>query len=106
MPGLRQRQPAHRNRKLLDVAHEAPCFIGLSRTCGNHASVPAHSDSLSHGRGVGQKSHDCLAVSCCPDCHVMFTRERLGIAGYELLWARAFAEYQVWLWTNGKLRVA
>jgi hypothetical protein len=97
----------HRDRRLLDVAHEAPCMLQLGAPgCGNHPSVPAHSDLLSHGRGAGHKSHDCLAVPGCPACHAVFNRGHLGRAGYEEAWAAAFARYTVWLWQHGKLRLA
>lgn len=106
MNDLRQREPAYRNRKLLDLAHEAPCFLRIAQIgCSANPSVPCHSDILEHGRGVGQKSHDCLAVAGCPACHAEFTREKLGREGYLLTWVRAFARYMVWLWVNGKIKV-
>lgn len=97
----------HRNRALLDIAHEAPCFLLLgAKGCGEYPSVPCHSDLQRHGRGVGHKSHDALAVSGCPACHAVFTREHLGRVGYEEAWRMAHERYTVWLWTEGKLRVA
>jgi hypothetical protein len=97
----------HRDRKLLDVAHEAPCFLLLGVVgCGTNPSVPCHSDELRHGRGAGHKSHDCLAVPGCPACHNAFTRQNLGREGYVAAWAAAFERYQLWLWTNRKVRVA
>lgn len=96
----------YRNRKLLDVAHEAPCFLRLAPTCGQFPSVPCHSDELRHGRGAGHKSHDCLAVPGCPDCHALFNRANLGRDGYERTWQHANEKYQVWLWTERKVRVA
>lgn len=104
MPGLRQREPRYENRKLLDVAHDAPCFLILGTPCGVHPSVPCHSDMLSHGRGVGNKSHDYFAIPGCPDCHALFTREHLG-EHYEARWRDAYERYQDWLWRNGKLKV-
>ena len=69
----------HRNRALLDIAHEAPCMLLLgAEGCGNHPSVPCHSDAQRHGRGAGCKSHDCFAVPGCPACHTAFTRANLG----------------------------
>lgn len=97
----------HRNRQLLDLAHEAPCMLLLgAKGCGANKSVPCHSDMLEHGRGAGLKSHDCLAVPGCPPCHAVFTREHLGRAGYAEAWAKAIARYLLWLWENGKLRLA
>ena len=97
---------SYRNRKLLDLSHEAPCFLQLDTVgCGTNPSVAVHSDMLRHGRGAGHKGHDCLAVPGCPACHAVFTRARYGKAGYEEIWRNAFERYQVWLWTQGKVKV-
>jgi len=96
----------HRDRKLLDVAHDAPCFLLLGAPgCGNHLSVPCHSDALEHGRGAGHKSHDCLAVPGCPACHSIFDRAHLGREGYLHAHAQALARYTVWLWETGRLKL-
>lgn len=79
--------------------------LGVSG-CGEHPSVPCHSDLLRHGRGVGHKSHDCLAVPGCPACHGAFTRANLGQAGYESAWVAALERYLVWVWENRKVKVA
>lgn len=97
----------HRNRALLDLAHDAPCMLLLGfKGCGADRSVPCHSDMLRHGRGESHKSHDCLAVPGCPVCHAGFTRGELGRAGYDVAWSMAMERYLVWLWTNGKVKVA
>lgn len=93
-----------RSRKLLDVCHEAPCFLLLAPNCGANPSVPCHSDMLEHGRGVGHKSEDCLAVPGCPACHELFTRKHLGRDGYLATWSRAFVNYVIWQWKNGKVK--
>lgn len=97
----------HRDRRLLDLSHEAPCFLQLGVPgCGNHPSVPCHSDMQRHGRGVGHKSADLFAVSGCPACHAAFTRANLGRDGYEWAWQRAHERYLLWLWENNKIKVA
>ena len=97
----------YRNRKLLDIAHDAPCMLLLEvEGCGNHPSVPCHSDMLRHGRGVGHKSHDCFAVPGCPACHAVFTRAEMGREDYDFAWRNAFERYQVWLWSDGRVKVA
>ena len=95
----------HRDRKLLDMAREAPCMLELAPTCGNFPSVACHSDSLQDGRGVGHKSHDCLAIPGCPDCHALFTRKHLG-NDYWFKHATALKRYIVWMWENGKVKIA
>ncbi len=97
----------HRDRTLLDISHDAPCMLQLGVPgCGNHRSVPAHSDMLRHGRGVGHKSADIFAVPGCPACHAVFTREHLGRIGYEEAWLRAHERYLVWLWDEERIRIA
>ncbi len=94
----------YRNRKLLDVAHEAPCCLLLAECgCSRDPSVPCHSDMQRHGRGAWHKSGDHFAVSGCPVCHTLFTREHLGRDGYEQAWLRAHERYQTWLWETGKI---
>jgi hypothetical protein len=95
----------HRNRKLLDIAHDAPCFLNLASDCGKDKSVPCHSDMLRHGRGVGHKTHDCYAIPGCPACHNLFTREHLGGDSYGAVWAESFENYVLWLWQNDKIGV-
>ena len=96
----------YRNRNLLNLSWEAPCFLQIAAPCGQDKSVPCHSDLLRHGRGVGHKSADCFAVPGCPNCHAIFTREHLGKGGYEEVWIRAMERYLVWLWENGKIKTA
>ena len=97
----------YRNRKLLDLAHEAPCFLQLGADgCGADKSVPCHSDSMRHGRGVGHKSGDEFAVPGCPACHAIFTRKDLGREEYLVRWLAAHERYQTWLWESGKIKVA
>jgi len=97
----------HRNRALLDLCHEAPCMLRLGVVgCGNHPSVPAHSDMLRHGRGVGHKSHPIFAVSGCPACHAVFTRGNLGRDGYEQAWSKAHDRWMQYLWDNELIVVA
>ena len=96
----------YRNRKLLDLAHNAPCFLQIATIgCGEFPSVPCHSDMQRHGRGVGHKSGDEFAVPGCPKCHTLFTREHLGRDGYEWKWQIAHDRYLSWLFTNNKLEV-
>lgn len=97
----------HRDRKLLDLAHDAPCFLQLGVPgCGTEKSVPCHSDELRHDRGVGHKSHDWSAVAGCPACHAAFTREKVGKWEYDDIWLRAWEKYQAYLWENGLIKVA
>ena len=97
----------YRNRKLLDIAHEAPCFLRLPGCqSGVNPSVPAHSNLLRHGRGIAHRSHDVFAVPSCGPCHYQFDYgHTLSRAEREQIWQRAFEDYQLWLWETGKVRV-
>ena len=101
----------YRNRKLLDLAHDAPCFLMISGKCTSAGfvsgeCVPCHSDQQIDGRGTGHKSHDCLAIPGCVNCHEKFTMAVLGRTVYEHVHNNSLKRYLVWLWENEKVRVA
>lgn len=93
-----------RNRKLLDQAHDAPCFADFPHDCtGWQGCEPAHSDSQVFGRGHGHKSNDWAFAALCHNAH-------MGLDGMERdekfwAWLRAFSKTQTWLWTEGRLQV-
>ena len=76
---------SHRDRKLLDLAHEVEvCQFMLPGVCNigsPDGCEPAHSNNLSDGKGMGIKAHDYRHVASCHACHVeydsgtKFTRE-------------------------------
>ena len=54
-----------RSKKLLKAANGRPCVL-----CGSvGTTVAAHSNSLSHGRGIGHKSPDYFVAYVCQGCH-------------------------------------
>ena len=99
-----------RNRKLLDIAHSAPCQAQFPHNCtGWQGCEPAHSDSQTFGRGCGHKSNDWAVAFICHNAHEMlgtrinpvFDREQK-----QAEWLRAYVATQNYLWTNGKVKVA
>jgi len=97
-----------RNRRLLDVAHNAPCFIRVSGCSGGHDgnAVPCHSNLLRHGRGTGLKSHDCFHVPGCSHCHYWLDYGKdASREEKEEAFMRAFEAYILWLWREGKIQV-
>lgn len=38
-------------------------------SCGNPHSCWAHSNSLEHGKGMGDKAHDLFGAYLCQKCH-------------------------------------
>lgn len=97
-----------RSRKFLDVAREAPCMIQKEGVCqdGLYPCVPAHSNLQRHGRGFSHKSHDCFHVSACPACHDWLDRSGAPRDEKEAAFDAAQDRYWLWLWENGRLRVA
>lgn len=89
-----------RDRKLLDLCQNAPCQLRLASPCGQDPSVPAHSDMLRHGRGVGHKSSAVFAIPACPNCHAAFTRGYLGKTQYEEVWRQAHERWLQYIWDN------
>ena len=58
----------YRDRKLLDMAYDFPCFLRLP-CCEGGMGEPAHSNQAHHGKGGAQKAHDCFYVPACRACH-------------------------------------
>src|SRR5687768_6516896 len=95
----------YRNRALLDLAHDAPCFADFFHECGGWQGCdPAHSDSSIFGRGFSHKSDDCFFASMCNAAHRMLDTMERDEKFYA--WLRAYAQTQTWLWENKKLMVA
>lgn len=103
---LRQRQPRYVNKKLTDLAHEAPCMAQFPHTC-NGPSVPAHDNSLSGGHGAGLKSHDYRHAAVCPAAHDLIDGRAGGWSLEEKRaeWDRAYIATWHYYWTNGKVTV-
>lgn len=98
----------YRNRRLLDISHEAPCMLKIEGVCqdGLHPSVPAHSNQLRHGRGVGHKSHDCFVVAACPGCHSWLDTGGATRADKQQRFLEGLERYLLWMFENGKVKVA
>lgn len=56
----------YRNKKLLEIAREAPCMI-----CGiqDGSVVAAHSNQIRDGKGKALKAHDYRIAALCFYCH-------------------------------------
>lgn len=94
----------YRNRKLLDLAHTAPCMADFQHECGGWQGCdPAHSDWSMFGRGHGHKSNDWAFAFMCNSSHKMLDTMRRELKRME--WLRAFVKTQNWLWENGHLRI-
>lgn len=61
----------HRDRKLLDLAHEQDCV-----NCQSYGCDPAHSNEGALGKGGAQKAHDCMHAHLCRRCHAWYDAGR------------------------------
>lgn len=99
----------YRNRRLLDVAHDAPCMFSIDDVCrsGVNPSVPCHSNQQRHGRGLNHKSADAYAPAGCPECHYWYDYGK-SATREEKEWAFLLALERWWLWLleNERLVVA
>ena len=93
----------YRNRKLLDLAHTAPCFAKFDHQCMEHLGCdPAHSDSHIFGKGKGLKAHDWAFASLCNPAHMMLGQMEREERFYE--WLHAFVATQKYLWEEGLVK--
>lgn len=100
----------YRNRKLLDLAHDAPCFVDEPHQCNSfEGCVPMHSDSSIFGRGGWHKSHDFAFASGCPNAHALITakvNDDMERDRKFYIWLHAYVKTWAWLWENGKVKRA
>lgn len=104
----------HRNRGLLDLAHE----LNECANCGRWSeagSEPAHENGISAGKGQSIKSHDHRHAALCNACHRFYdsgtgtdpsglyegTRE-----GKAAMWNRAYKRTYDEYFRRGYLKVS
>lgn len=104
------KNPRYENRRLLNLAHTAPCFATFPHTCKQHLGcVPAHANWLLFGKGHGLKVSDWAFASMCGPAHDIIDRRIPSDMDEDMLmheWLRAFISTQDYLWKNDKVRVA
>lgn len=98
----------YRCRKLLDIAHEAPCMFKVPGICqdGLYPCVPCHSNMQRHGRGFSHKSHDAYAPAGCPACHAWYDTGKAPREEQEWTFMTALERWWLWLLENERLVVA
>lgn len=105
-----QKTPRYENRRLLDLAHNMPCFACFPHKCEQHLGChPAHANWQAFGKGVGHKAHDWAFASVCRIAHdVLDRRVPFGMDEDMLFheWLRAFISTQDHLWKERKVRIA
>ena len=90
-----QKVKAFRSKKLTDAAEGRPCV--LCGACGT--TVAAHSNALSHGRGMGLKAPDFMVAYVCQRHHDLIDGRAGLLAENDKreMWMRAWAR-TVKLW--------
>lgn len=97
----------HRDRALLDIAHDAPCMLRVPGVCrsGVNPSVPCHSNKQRHGRGGHLKSHDCFAVAGCNECHHWYDFGPAAREEKDAVFEAGLERYWLWLWLQKLIKV-
>lgn len=105
----------HRNRSLLDLAHE----LHDCTNCGRFSPdglEPAHQNGISAGKGMSIKSGDFLHAALCGACHMWYDRAGIGMDPTERFHPTREEKREMWLaayfktaneyWKRGWLTVA
>jgi len=91
----------YRNRKLLDLAKQAPFCFACGRV-NDGTVVMAHSNQSKDGKGMSIKAHDYRVAAMCHTCHAaldqgstMSRQERID------MWEDAHRATMGWLFQAG-----
>ena len=81
------KQTHYRNKKILQAARDRPC-----QYCGRNdwTTVAAHSNAMSHGKGVGIKAHDCYIAFLCSHCHSDYDSHKMPQMGFDMAMERTW----------------
>lgn len=94
----------YRNRRLLDLAVEAPCCVCHK---GNDGTVVAcHSNAIEDGHGMGIKAHDIPCYGC-RECHDRIdgrVDKHLSRDERYLIFYRGVYNSWLWLMREGHLK--
>lgn len=104
------KDPPHRDRRLLDLAHKLhECQVQVPDVCighSPHGCEPAHGDSAADGKGTSRKAHDALHAASCHPCHeAMGHGSRLSREDREYYWTRGHKRTIVEYFRRGWLEV-
>jgi hypothetical protein len=108
---LKAKQPPHRDRKLLDLAH----MVHECQNCGWHVEAgcePAHENQ---GKGVSQKRPDHRHAAICHSCHAWLDQGGNGLdpsgrytfnqADRRAMWRAAYDKTWDLYWRCGWIQV-
>lgn len=104
---------AHRDRKLLDLAHK----VHVCQSCGRHVEhgcEPAHANGALWGKGLAKKADDWAHAALCHPCHAWLDQgadmspcgHYMGTRyGKREMWTRAHFKTMSHYWREGWIGV-
>jgi len=97
-----------REPKLTRLASGAPCHLNVDRVCigGGETTVWCHSNLYRHGKGKSIKAHDCFGATGCYACHAWLDQGKASRDEKEAVFMRGLERTLLWLWREGKIKVA
>lgn len=93
----------YRNKKILELAKEAPC-----QCCGNNDGtvVAAHSNQLRDGKGTGIKAQDYRVAYLCHRCHGYVDSDAKATREEKRnLWEEGHRNTIAWLFENDHIKI-
>lgn len=81
-----------RSKRLLNAAHGQQCMVKIPNVCNGNpdTTVAAHSNQLTHGKGMGIKAHDCFIAWACSDCHREIDQGKMNKEDKQYYWQQGF----------------
>jgi ferredoxin len=81
-----------RSNKLLKAAKGQSCMVQIPDICNgnNETTVAAHSNQLTHGKGMGIKAHDCFIAWSCSSCHAEIDQGKMSKEDRNFYWQQGF----------------
>lgn len=73
------------------------CYLAIPGVCNHDPAtvVPAHSNSLARGKGMGLKAPDIYTLPACHCCHMAIDQSKdLDKEARRELWERAYAQWE------------
>jgi hypothetical protein len=90
----------------MDLCRDRQCYLQF-KGCQGWPTVPAHSNRLEAGRGIGMKSHDIYTLPSCPACHYELDYgKHLDRAEKQIRWEAAYRRWEYDRWAEGLVRVS
>jgi hypothetical protein len=92
----------YRNKKILNLAKDAPCVL-----CGSSDGtvIAAHSNQSRDGKSMSMKSYDYRVAYLCYHHHFMIDGGKLSREEKVEMWEDAHRKTIGWLFDNGHLEV-